>query len=361
MYITEEYLEDVCMRKRLLRIVCGTVLICLAFFVWQKHRSENEKLQNVQNVLAEIGKLPDYDYVSEIKSLIKAKRYGEAIVLCEDVQKLDLPCAPEAAALKSNAEKESKNVWNRIWKSGRAFITGNPDGSVEEISGSVVSDMVIYGDIRDLIKQGWFKITNQETDPLLAALAAAGLVTEFIDIADWGPAVLKAFRKIGAVSAIMADYLVAMFKNVAKTSKIDKGTKAFFANTKTMVDSAGLIRSKNMFKYADNAGELALLARKSAGDPAITHLVARHSGKQTIEVLKGATPEFLKVLARKGRLALRLMKSYHKHRSVIEKTFWQNLPETLVSGFSAVSCLIGVTLLLSGTKNSALTIHSLSP
>ena len=325
------------------------MLIYLAFFVWQKHRCENEKVQKTQDVRAEINKLPDYDYVSEIKSLIKERRYGEAIILCEDVQKLELPCAPDVAALKKQAEKESKNFWNRCWKAGRAFITGNPDGSIEEIGGSVVSDMVIYGDVRDLVKQGWFKITNQETDPLLAALAAAGLVTEFVDVADWGPAVLKAFRKIGAVSAKMADYLVAMFKNVAKTRKINKGTKAFFANTKTMVDSAGLIRTKNMFKYADNAGDLALLAKKSADNSSLCHLVAKHSGTQTVEVLKGATPGFLKIVARKGRLALRLFKSYHKHHTVIEKTFWQKLSKELVNGFSAVSGLIGLILLLSGT------------
>ena len=336
------------MRRRSLKIVCGILLTCLAFFVWQKHRIENEKLQNEPDIQAEIDKLPDYDYVSEIKSLIKEKRYGEAIILCEDVQKLELPCASEVAALKTQAEKESKKFWNRIRKAGWAFITGNPDDSIEEIGASVVSDMVLYGDLRDLGTQIWKKITKQETDPLLAALAGAGLVTEFIDIADWGPAVLKAFRKIGAVSAKMADSLIAMFKNVAKTRKIDKGTKAFFGNMKKMVDSAGLIRTKNMFKYADNAGDFALLAKKSAGNPAITHLAAKHSGKQTVEVLKGATPEFLKVVARKGRLAIRLMKSYHKHRAVIEKTFWQKLPKGLVNGFSVVSGLIGLILLFSG-------------
>ena len=336
------------MWKRLLKVICGILLIYLAFSVWQKHRGENENVQKAQDIRAEINELPDYDYVSEIKSLIGEKCYGEAIVLCEDVQKLELPCAKEAAALQAGAEKESKKFWNRCWKAGRAFITGNPDGSVEEIGGSVVSDMVIYGDIRDLIKQGWFKITNQETDPLLAALAAAGLVTEFVDVADWGPAVLKAFRKVGAVSAKMADYLVAMFKNVAKTRKIDKGTKAFWGNMKKMTDSAGLIRTKNMFKYADNAGDLAVLAKKSAANPSLTHLVAKHAGNQTVDVVKGATPDFLKSVARKGRLALRLFKIYHKHRAVIEKTFWQKLPKGLVNGFSAVSGSIGLILLLSG-------------
>ena len=334
--------------KRVMRAFVGILLIVLAIIVWNKHHAQYRNVEEARKIEQELNALPDYDYVSEIKSLIKEKRYGEAIILCEDVQKLGLPCAPEVAELKTEAEKESKKFWNRFWKSGRAFITGNPDGSIEEIGASVVSDMVIYGDVRDLIKQGWFKITKQETDPLLAALAAAGLVTEFVDVADWCPAVLKAFRKIGAVSAKMADSLVAMFKNVAKTGKINKGTKTFFKNTKKMVDSAGLIRTKNMFKYADNAGDLALLAKKSADNSALTHVVAKHAGKQTVEVLKESTPGFLKVVARKGRLAVRFMKVYHKHHAVIEKTFWQKIPKGLVNGFSAVSSLIGLILLLAG-------------
>ena len=334
--------------KRVMRAFVGILLIIVALVVWNKHHAQYRRVEEAKAVQAEIDKLPDYDYVSEIKSLIKEKRYGEAIILCEDVQKLELPCAPEAAALKKQAEKESKNFWNRIKKAGWAFITGNPDDSIEEIGASVVSDMVLYGDLRDLGKQIWKKITKQETDPLLAALATAGIVTEFVDIADWCPAVLKAFRKIGAVSAKMADSLVAMFKNVVKTKKLDKGTKAFFGNMKKMKDSAGLIRTKNMFKYADNAGDLAVLAKKSAANPSLTHLVAKHAGNQTVDVVKGATPDFLKSVARKGRLALRLFKSYHKHRAVIEKTFWQKLPKGLVNGFSAVSGSIGLILLLSG-------------
>ncbi len=334
--------------KRVMRAFVGILLIVLAIIVWNKHYAQYRNVEEARKIEQELNALPDYDYVSEIKSLIDEKRYGEAIVLCEDVQKLELPCAPEVAALKTEAEKESKSVWNRLKKAADAFITGNSDGSAEEILANIASDMFLYGDVRDLVKQGWFKITGKETDPLLATLAGVGIVTELVDIGDWLPAVFKAFRKIGAVSAKMADSLVAMFKNVVKTKKLDKGTKAFFGNMKKMKDSAGLIRTKNMFKYADNAGDLAVLAKKSAANPSLTHLVAKHAGNQTVDVVKGATPDFLKLVARKGRLAVRFMKVYHKHHAVIEKTFWQKIPKGLVNGFSAVSGLIGLILLLAG-------------
>ena len=331
-----------------MRSIVGILLIIAAFFVWNKYHAQYRNVEDARSVQAEIDQLPDYDYVSEIKSLINEKRYGEAIVLCEDVQKLDLPCASEIAKLRSEAEKESKSVWNRIYKSGRAFITGNPDGSIEEIGGSVVSDMVMYGDIRDLVKQGWFKLTKQETDPLIAALAAIGLATEFVDVADWAPAALKAMKKAGAVSRKMADALLTMCKKIIKNRKMNGTAKAFFGNTRKMLDSAGFIRTKNMFKNVDKVDDLAIVAKKTKANPAVTHLVAKHSGSQTVDVLKDASPEFLKMVARKGRLAVRLMKSYHKHQAVIEKTVWQKIPKSLVNGFSAVSGSIGLILLFSG-------------
>ena len=335
--------------KRYFRILLGILLIAGA--VWFRNRYcfvRQQSVNQTPDVPAEIDRLPDYDYVSEIKSLIKGKRYGEAIILCEDVQKQDLPCASEIAKLRSVAEKESKSVWNRIYKSGRAFITGNPDGSIEEIGGSVVSDMVMYGDIRDLAKQGWFKITRQETDPLIAALAAIGLATEFVDVADWAPAALKAMKKAGAISRKLADSLLTMCKKIIKNRKMDSAAKAFFGNTRKMLDSAGFIRTRNMFKNVDKIDDLAIVAKKTKANPALTHLVAKHSGEQTVEVLKGATPDFLKAVARKGRLAVRFLKSYHKHRAVIEKTIWQKLPKGLVNGFSMVFSSIGLILILSG-------------
>ena len=334
--------------KRYVRILLGIVLVAGAIFVWCKHHSENQNVDAQPDVQAEIDRLPDYDYVSEIKSLIKEKRYGEAIVLCEDVQKLELPCAPEVSALKTQAEKESKSVWNRIYKSGRAFITGNPDGSIEEVGGSIVSDMFMYGDLRDLAKQGWYKVTGRETDSLVVALSAAGLVTEFVDVADWAPAVLKAFKKAGAISRKMADGLLTMCKKITRTRKVDKSAKTFFGNTKKMVESAGFIRSKNMFKNVDKIDDLAIVAKKTKANPALTHIVAKHSGERTVEILKGATPEFLKKVARKGRLAVRLFKSYHKHQAVIEKTFWQKLPKSLVNYVAGSLGVAGFILILSG-------------
>lgn len=334
--------------QRFLRMALGILLVVVAIVVWNKHHAQYRNVEEARKIEQELNALPDHDYIAEIRQLIKDKRYGEAIILCEDVQKAELPCAAEAAALKAGAERENKSIWNRIYKSGRAFITGNPDGSIEEIGGSIASDMLMYGDIRDLVKQGYFKLTKQETDPLIATLAAVGLLTEFVDVADWAPAALKAMKKAGAITRKLADSLLTMCKKIIKTRKMDGAAKAFFKNTKNMLDSAGFIRTKNIFKHVEQADDLALLAAKTKGNAAVTHLVSKHAGKESVNVLKNASPGFVEKLVRKGRLALRLFKSYHKHHAVIEKTFWQKIPKSLVNGFAVAFSSLGAILLLSG-------------
>jgi len=42
-----------------------------------------------------------------------------------------------------------------------------------------------------------------------------------VDVADWAPAVLKAFRKIGALSRKFADFVITAAKKSVKGRKLD--------------------------------------------------------------------------------------------------------------------------------------------
>ena len=292
--------------------------------------------------ISALDRLPDHDYISEINELIKQKRFGEAKTLCEDVIALGLPCADKAQALKDQSEKESKKIFNRIYKVGRGFITGNPDKSLEELGGSVVSDMFMYGDIRDLAKQGWYKATGKETDPVIAGLAAVGLITEFVDAADWAPAALKAFRKIGAMTDAMGKYILKITGDILKTKKITPACKTFFGNFKTLLDKAGFIRSGSIVKHAKNADEIALLAKSAENFPHATHLVARAADKRTCEIITAATkhkdsPALMKKIAQKGPKAVKLITRGGK---ILYKRHLAQILRQSLGGYFYLLCLI---------------------
>ena len=292
------------MLKKISTLLWGTVLIVTSIWLFIDSRTDND--------ISVLDRLPDHDYITEINNLMQQQRWGEAETLCEDVITLELPCSNKVRELQKKCNIESRKVGNRLYKAAKAFITGEPDSSLEELGGSVVSDMFMYGDIRDLVKQGYFKLTARETDPVIAALAAVGLLTEFVDAADWAPAALKAFRKVGALSNALGEYILKIATNIYKTKKIDFAVRTFFGNLKTMLDRAGFIRSASIIKSAKSADDIALLAKSTEKSPRLTHLVARAADERTCEIINIVnkhknSQSFMKKIARKGANSVKLI------------------------------------------------------
>ncbi|MBQ9788799.1 MAG: hypothetical protein IJW31_04280 [Lentisphaeria bacterium] len=304
----------------------------------------------IEAVMQELKALPDYDYIRDVKNLMAEKKWGEAKVLCDNIINSNLPSAPEAEELRKQCEKESKKVWNRIYKGGRAFITGNPDNSIEELGGSMASDMLLYGDIRDLALQGYYKITKQETDVVIIALASCGIATEFIDFADWAPAALKAIRKVGAMSEKMADSILQMTKKITQTRKLDSSSKAFFSDTKKLLDKSGFIRTRDMFKVMDSPADAAKLVKHAEKSPELTHLIIQHYGKDGLKLLDGVAPHKnskiiirMFVLKKPVSLAFSTVKTYHK--GTLQR-FVLKTADLFLKNLSAKQCTLIVFILV---------------
>ncbi len=322
------------MFKKIKNLLIGVLLILAALWLLLGGRATSD--------ISVLDRLPDHDYIAEINELMKQQRWGEAKTLCEDVIALDLPCAKDANALKEKSESESKKIFNRLYKVGKGFITGEPDKSLEELGGSVASDMFMYGDIRDLAKQGYYKITGKETDAVVAALAALGLATEFFDVADWAPAALKAFRKIGAITDSMGKYIIKLSADIVKTKKLNSACKTFFKNLSTLLNKAGFIRSGSIVKHAKNADEIAVLAKSAEKSPHATHLVARAADKQTCEVIEAVnkhkdSPALMKKIAQKGADSVKLITRGGK---ILHKKHLAQFLRQLLGGYFYLLCLI---------------------
>ena len=80
------------------------------------------------------------------------------------------------AAIRDEIHETRTAFWNRAYRAGKGFVVGEGT-SIEELGGAVVSDFLLWGDIRDLAKQGYYKIKGKETDPVVAGLAAVGVLT----------------------------------------------------------------------------------------------------------------------------------------------------------------------------------------
>ena len=241
--------------------------------------------------ISEIEGLPDYDYIAEIKDLRNEGRLMEAEQLADFVlENCNVSTREDVRSIREEIEKERTALWHRAWRGVKGFVVGEGH-SVEELGGSVISDMLLWGDVRDLVKQGYYKWTGKETDPVIAALAGLGLVTECIDAVDWAPAVFKSLRKVGSLSKKFCDFLLTQCRRTVKTKKIDKELKVAVEHLGKLYKGAGISRTACIMKHVDDVRDLEAVAKIAKQSPEAVAIVVRTDGKNAMRVIKGAASE----------------------------------------------------------------------
>lgn len=249
--------------------------------------------------------LPEYNYIPEVKALIYRNCFGEAEELCRDIIRMKLPGAEEAKVLRRLCENEKNSARWRLGRTAKGFITGS-SGSLEEAGGALVSDLIIYGDIRDLLMQGYFKITGQETDTLIVLLSAAGLTTSLIQTADWLPASMKLLAKTGAVTAQLRRTMTGMLRSCLKSGKALPRTVQCFRNLTVLLKLNSFPRAVRFMRYIKTPKELELYKRLSMSSASSSaYLILISSGEQGARAIRrfGSSNKGLSLLraaARRG-------------------------------------------------------------
>ncbi len=258
--------------------------------------------------------LPAENYLPEIRRLKEEGKLEEAFELAEYVcGEEGLPGRQEACALQESLDRELHSFWGSSKRAVAGFVTGEGT-TAAAAAGAIASDLILYGDVRDLAVQGYRKMTDEPVDPLIAALAGFGVATELVDVVDWVPAVLKAFRKMGALSSRFGDLVITLGKGVAKTGRIDGATKAVAGNLSSLLGKNGLGfgRTAAVFRQVDTAGDLAGLAKAAEGNADAAYLLVKNGGRKGLDLLKAAddishSAALLKTAAKKGEAGVTLL------------------------------------------------------
>jgi hypothetical protein len=263
-------------------LVIGLLCLLIAGFLYASLREVGAERQIEDSLEA----VPNYNYVPDIQALKTEGSLSEALEMARFVTRhTDMPGQEDAKALEKELEKELTSLWGRVKRVTSGFVKGSGN-SIEELSGGIASDMIIWGDVRDLFKQGYYKITGNETDPVIASLAGIGLLTEAVDVADWAPAVLKAFRKIGALSRKFADFVITAAKKSVKGRKLDGTLKTAFANIRQLADKMGLARTAAVFKHVDDPADLAAIAAVAKKNVDAAYFTVKNGGADGVGIIK---------------------------------------------------------------------------
>lgn len=143
------------------------------------------------------------------------------------------------------------------------FVTGNAD-DLGSLSGTVVGDLFVFGDIRDAVREGKHLVLGEPTDHLILGLAGAGLAVT-----------AATYASAGGAAPVRAG--LTMVKDARKVGRLGEGLTAWAARSaRGMVDAPALkdaMAKASVFRpgetvaaiktafRADKAGDIMRLAK----------------------------------------------------------------------------------------------------
>lgn len=229
-----------------------------------------------------LARFPDADMLAEVRTLREEGRFDEAILVADAA--IASNTGARAKALideRDAAQRERDSLWRKAKDAGRGAVTGSGD-SLEALAGAVATDFFLIGDLRDLTIQGYRGATGQETDELIILLSTVGVATTVAPQVDWAPSILKALRKVGAMSDNLAGSLLTMLR---------KGDKAnlsrVFADVDDLAMRVGPGGATALIKHADDPGDIARIRAFAVARPHGAFTMYR-TGREGVSLLRAA-------------------------------------------------------------------------
>ncbi|SHL69796.1 hypothetical protein SAMN05444159_6581 [Bradyrhizobium lablabi] len=246
--------------------------------------------QNIEAALA----ADDADLASSFADLAKEKN----IPLNDDLSRR----VSEAVTEANSSSHFAKNF-------ATGLVTGNAD-DVASLSGTVAGDLVVFGDIRDVVREGKHLAMGEDTDRLVLGLAAAGLVVTaatYVSVGGAAPVragltLVKDARKVGRLGEGLTQWAGRSAREIVDTPLLQQavasGSVARPGQTVSAIKAAfraekagALVRlAKDVGRISERAGiRAAQDTLKIAEDPkdvARAARLAEQKGGQTRAILK---------------------------------------------------------------------------
>ncbi len=245
--------------------------------------------------------LPGMDYVAEVRSLRAQKRFAEALMVAQAGLE-DLSGTEREALLDESREVRAEQ--DSLLRKGKELLRGALVGegdSLEALIGAVAADMFVVGDIRDLMIQGGRLAVDGETDELILALSAVGVLTTVMPEIDWIAAFLKIAKKAGSLSRQMMTVLVKIVRRANDTGDYT-ALKRVFGFFKVLVEKSTPAGALRILRHLDDPRDVETVAGFLKRQPA-GGFVLHVAGKEGVEIVKGSVREseqMLVLAARKG-------------------------------------------------------------
>jgi hypothetical protein len=292
-------------RRRLGLALLGVAASAAAFAVLWPHAREAGAILSAQDDPAVLSEL-------EIKSALRNNQATiaqniEAALAADDADLAhsfvelardnNIPVAGELSRRVADAVVEENSSSHFAKRFATGLVTGNAE-DVASLSGTVAGDLFVFGDIRDVVREGKHLVMGENTDRLVLGLATAGLAVTaatYVTVGGAGPVragltLVKDARKVGRLGEGLAEWAGRSARQVVDTPVLENAVES--ASVTRPGESVSAIRAAF---HAEKAGGLVRLA-KDVGR--VTEKAGARGALDTLRIAEG--PEDV---ARAARLA----------------------------------------------------------
>ena len=292
--------------------------------------------------------LPDHDYLQEVTALRQQGKDGEALTICNYVKgEPGLPNRDAIVAIGTQIEAERASWFGKCKRFSNGFFMGDMN-SMEGMAGTVVSDFLIIGDIRDLGQQGYDAATGKEVDPLIVALSTAGLAGSIaawipepgepaVAAADTGISLLKGLRKINALTGHFAGEIGKVIKRGLSTGKVGK-LGEMFSDLGSMAKAAPAGTLGTAMKHVETVEDLRSISRCVKMAPTEATVALTIGGRSAAEWMKATgevTSAMMKKALRKGVSGLAKAKPWFRGGKFLYRGRLGEMRQPLIDWFTA--------------------------
>jgi hypothetical protein len=191
-----------------------------------------------------------------------------------------VPIMPALIEKTESAERDAAMPSSKAASFARGFITGKPE-DVASAAGMLTGDLFVFGDVRDVVREGWRGMRGEEVDPLVLGLAGTGIAVTagmyftggLAAPARVGVTVIKAARTGGHLGKPM----VRLLKMETR-----EGLMAFAGNLGKVQQRAGLRGALDGLKIAEHPKDVAKLATLAAAKGTKTRAIVKLLGRGAI-------------------------------------------------------------------------------
>ena len=337
-------------RLRLGLAVAGMVLSAVACAALWPHARDAGAILAAQNDPAELSDLQLNSALRNNRTVIEQNI--EAALAANDTdlansfvdlageKNISLPDELSRRVGDAVAEANSSSHFARRFASG--LVTGNAD-DVASMSGTVAGDLFVFGDIRDVVREGKHLAMGEETDRLVLGLAAAGLAVTaatYVSIGGVAPVragltLVKDARKVGRLGEGLTEWAGRSARNIVDTPMLQNAVE-----TGSVMRPGQTVSAIKAAFHVEQAGALVRLA-KDVGR--VGEKAGMRGALDTLQIAEGP-----KDVARAARLA----KSKGSQTRAILKVLGRGALLLAAGAFNLTLWMFGAVLALFGFLSS---------